>query len=191
MKRFLLFASIGLLLAVKGVAQTSSPSIGSLVAGLREDVRILNQRVGEMSLRVEQLERENEALLRATDGMNRTYATVAQLNEAVAELNRAIATGDASTQAGAAKAIQELARETNAAVASVAQGVSNARAITTPTFDDNFDKTGVTYTLQKGDTLSSIATRFNSSIKAIQNANRIVDPTKIQVGQTLFIPGGQ
>ena len=64
-------------------------------------------------------------------------------------------------------------------------------AITTPTFNDDFSKEGGQYTIQKGDTLSSIASRTNTSVKDIINANRITDPTKIQVGQTLFIPGAK
>ena len=158
---------------------------------MREDVRILVQRVGSLNLRVEQLERENAALLRSTEGMDRTYATVAQLNEAVAELNQAVALGDSTTQAKAAKAIQQLAKATNESVASVAKGVSQARAITTPTFNDDFEKTGVTYTMQSGDTISRVAARFNSSVKDIMNANQITDATKVQIGQTLFIPGGE
>lgn len=178
-------------LASVGNAQSASQNLGSQVAGLREDVRLLVQRVGEMSLRIEQLERENSALMRSTDGMESTYATVSQLNEVVAELNRAIANGDTATQTKAANAISQLAKETNAAITSIAQGVSASQKIATPAFDENFEKSGVTYTLQRGDTLSSIASRFGSSVKDIQNANKIVDPTKIQVGQTLFIPGGK
>ena len=181
-----LMALIALTIATHGGAQTNQSNLGAQVAGMREDVRILVQRVGSLNLRVEQLERENAALLRSTEGMDRTYATVAQLNEAVAELNQAVALGDSTTQAKAAKAIQQLAKATNESV-----GVSQARAITTPTFNDDFEKTGVTYTMQSGDTISRVAARFNSSVKDIMNANQITDATKVQIGQTLFIPGGE
>lgn len=186
-----LMALIALTIATQGGAQTNQSNLGAQVAGMREDVRILVQRVGSLNLRVEQLERENAALLRSTKGMDRTYATVAQLNEAVAELNQSISSGDKATQSGASKAIQELANATNASVASVAQGINQARTVTTPTFNTDFEKTGVTYTMQSGDTISRVAARFNSSVKDIMNANQIVDATKVQVGQTLFIPGGE
>lgn len=185
---------IGLLscgLCAVSFAQVPSPNLGGQVAGLREDVRILVQRVGELTLRVEQLERDNAALMKATDGLNETYATVAQLNAAVADLNQAMRSGDNATRSQAAKAIEELARQTNAAVDSVAKGMAARAAISTPSFTNDFPKEGVSYTVQKGDTLSSIAARFKSTVKDIQNANRITDPTKVQVGQTLFIPGGQ
>ncbi len=45
------------------------------------------------------------------------------------------------------------------------------------------------YTVQPGDTLSAIARRFNSSVAAIAQANNIVNPNLIYVGQQLIIPG--
>lgn len=186
-----LLALLALLFATYAEAQTSQSSLGAQVAGMRQDVQILVQQVGALNLRIEQLERENAALLGSTKGMDRKYATVAQLNEAIAELNQALTSGDAKTQARAAQAIQELAAATNASVASVAQGISQARTVTTPTFNTDFEKTGVTYTMQKGDTISRVAARFNSSVKDIINANKIVSPEKVQIGQTLFIPGGE
>ena len=45
-----------------------------------------------------------------------------------------------------------------------------------------------TYTVASGDALSTIAARFQTSVKAIQDANGIEDPNKIFVGQKLTIP---
>lgn len=190
MKKLLIFALLVGSWGASGFAQTSS-SLGAHVASLREDVRILVERVGELGLRVEQLERENSALMRATEGLDSTYATVAQLNGAVAELNQSVRSGDASTREQTSKAIQELAKQTNLAMNDLAKGLATRAVVSAPTFDDNFPKEGLSYTIQKGDTLSSIAARFKTSVKYIQNANQITDPTKIQVGQTIFIPGGE
>jgi peptidoglycan/xylan/chitin deacetylase (PgdA/CDA1 family) len=48
----------------------------------------------------------------------------------------------------------------------------------------------VTYVVQEGDTLFSIALQFGTTAEAIAEANGIVDPTQLQIGQVLIIPGG-
>ena len=45
-----------------------------------------------------------------------------------------------------------------------------------------------TYTVQSGDTLSSIAQRYGVTVEAISQANEITNPNQIQVGQVLTIP---
>ncbi|HUI88813.1 MAG TPA: peptidoglycan DD-metalloendopeptidase family protein [Anaerolineales bacterium] len=48
---------------------------------------------------------------------------------------------------------------------------------------------GPTYTIQSGDTLSSIAERFSVSMNDLMTANNITDANSIQAGQQLVIPG--
>lgn len=48
---------------------------------------------------------------------------------------------------------------------------------------------GVYYTVQRGDTLYSIARRYGTTAKAIANANGIANINYIRVGQRLYIPG--
>jgi len=45
-----------------------------------------------------------------------------------------------------------------------------------------------TYAVKSGDTLASIAPRFNVSVAALQTANGITDARLLRVGQTLRIP---
>ncbi|KAK2957591.1 putative LysM domain containing protein [Blattamonas nauphoetae] len=45
------------------------------------------------------------------------------------------------------------------------------------------------YTIAKGDTLTSIAKKFGTTVAAIVRLNNIADPNKISVGQVIKIPG--
>jgi len=49
--------------------------------------------------------------------------------------------------------------------------------------------TSVVYTIQAGETLFRIATRFGLSVNDLARANNIVDPTLIYAGQQIIVPG--
>jgi LysM repeat protein len=163
------------------------------IANLREDLRLLQQRVGELAFTVEQLERENRELrARLESAGSGGLASTAALNAAIADLRReyqaAVAQSKRETATEVAGQLKRLAEQTEAAIAAVARGQAARPPIQT-TFSDNFPREGVTHTVQRGETLSSIAAKYGASVADIQNANRIADPTRIQVGQSLFIPG--
>jgi len=182
--------SLGLLLTSVYALAQGTP-IQYEVANLREDVRVLVQKVGELNLRVEQLERENESLRSGASSAAQSFATVTQLNDAVADLNRIIKAADSSTKGDVLQQVNQkltaLAKQTNAAIDSLAKGMAQ-RSVVQTTFSDDFSKEGVSYTVQKGDTISSIAQKNGARTQDILNANKIADPTRLQVGQTLFIP---
>jgi len=45
----------------------------------------------------------------------------------------------------------------------------------------------VKWTVKKGDTLSSIATQFSTTVKALELLNPGIDPAALQVGQQIFV----
>lgn len=46
-----------------------------------------------------------------------------------------------------------------------------------------------TYTVQAGDTLSKIASIYGTSVSALAAGNKITDPNKISIGQTINLGG--
>ncbi len=181
----------GLFAASSLFAQRADPRAIEL-ANLREDVRLLQQTVAELQASVSQLQRDNAALSSQAETGRAAYVTLAQLNDAVAQLKQttdaALAEQKRDTLQVVAQQISKLAKETNAAIAAVAKGQATRPTISTQ-FSDDFPKEGVTHTVQTGETLSIIAKKYGVPMKNIQNANRIADPTKVFVGQSLFIPG--
>ena len=161
------------------------------LANLRQDVLQLTQRVGELNMMVEQLNRENTSL---KDKTSQSYATIEQLNRSVADINRAMQVGLAEQKrevlAQVGTQMERLAKQTQAAIDALAKNQATRPAVQT-TFTEEFPKEGVNYTVQNGDTLAVIARKNNAKLQDIINANKISDPTKIRVGQTLFIPQGK
>jgi LysM repeat protein len=182
----------GCALAVTASAQTNPTQLE--LANLREDVRGAVQRVGELSLRVEQLERENHELRGRAAGAEKAYVTLTQLNDAIATLTQAMHSADASTKAETLQQVsvqlEKLAKQTNAAIDSLAKGMATRAPVQT-TFTEDYSKEGVSYTVQKGETLAMIAKKTGAKVHDIINANKLSDPSRIQAGQTLFIPGGK
>lgn len=179
---FVVFVALGL--GSQGFSQVE-------LANLREDVRGLSQRLGELALKVEQLERENRELKSGQSAVSKSYATVSELNDAVADLNRiirsSVAASRSETLAQVAVQLEKLGKQTNAALDSLAKSQATRPAVTI-NFSDDFPKEGVSYTVQKGDTLAVIAKKTGAKQQDIINSNKLADPSKINLGQTLFIP---
>jgi len=190
-------------------AALASAFAGSLpaqteIADLHEDVRGLTQRVGELTLRVEQLEHENAGLRAKVGSLDgaRDFVTAAQLNGAVADLNASIksAVGSSRTEIlqQVATQMENLAKQTNAALDSIAKPAPAVQArppaqgeVPKASFGTSYPKEGMSYTVQKGDSVGLIAKKTGAKAQDIIDANKIADPSRIQVGQVIFIPGGK
>ena len=190
--RFLSLGSfVALALAVANPVPAQIDQSRLELANLREEVRGLTQRLGELAMNVEQLTRENNAL-QTRAGQN--FVTLEQLNRSLAELNRvmqgALLDQKRDVLQTVAGQIERLGKQTNAALDALAKNQATRPAVPT-TFADDFPKEGANYTVQTGDSLSNIAKKTGAKMSDIINANKITDPTKIRVGQTLFIPQGK
>ena len=67
-----------------------------------------------------------------------------------------------------------------------------SKAPTTPpppqSFSTDYPQKGFVHKVEKGETVSSIAKKYESKVSWIINANQIADPTKVFVGKELFVP---
>jgi len=177
-----------------------SDSLRVTVANLSQDVSQMSQQLKTLRLEIEQMHRENNQLrsqVAAATSNRQTEVQISSLSSAIEALRREYKAADASQKeqimAEVTRQMQALAKETETAIKTVAEAVGSEPQVETPVhFSSDYPKTGVTYTVRSGDTLSKIAREHDSTIKHIQNANKIVNPAKdLQVGQTIFIPIAQ
>lgn len=179
----------------QGFAQNSD---GRRLADLEQDVLQLKTEMGRMNLALEQLQRENTALRAQVQQDLKSgaaqYATMTQVNVQLNALRQELAKAQREQKQEiideVSRQIENLAQQTQKALQAQAASIAAAPSAPTPAimFTDSFPKTGISYTVQKGDNLSTIARRNNASVNDIINANRIADPTKLMPGQVLFIP---
>ena len=74
---------------------------------------------------------------------------------------------------------QKLTIPKKAAAAAASEGLAAAAS------------SGQVYQVRPGDSASVIAKKFNTSVPALAEANRLSDPNRLRAGQKLIIPGWQ
>jgi LysM repeat protein len=82
--------------------------------------------------------------------------------------------------------MQELIKQMNDGFEKVSKGT--AAPPSTNTFSSDYPQKGFVHKVEKGETVSSIAKKYESKVKWIIDANQIEDPTKVFVGKELFVP---
>lgn len=200
LQRFGFLAFLGGVLLIPpdaGLRAQSSRSLRVEVADLKQDFEQIERQVKKLRLEIEELRRENSRL-RATvrearnsrvsedrvEGLEQSISSVREEFRKETRRQKERIISEVSGQ------IDALAEETQRAIDSIAEAVESEPEVSTPVrFSEDYPKNGVTYTVRSGDTLSRIAREHGSSIKHIQNANRIVNPARdLRVGDTIFIP---
>lgn len=177
-----------------------SDNLRVTVANLNQDVSLMVQQVNTLRLEIEAMRRENARLredVNASLANGQTQAQLSSLSGAIETLRREYRAADEAQKAAilaeVSRQVAALAAETEKAIGVVADAVGAQPQVTKPVhFSEDYPETGITYTVRSGDTLSKIAREQGSTIKHIQNANKIVNPARdLRVGQTIFIPIAQ
>jgi LysM repeat protein len=174
----------------------AADSVRVAVADLKQDMAGVQQEVRALLLEVEQLRRENESLRSALNASS-TQQQMAQLAASLQNLRREFARADdlkeQAIMASVKRQMDSLASQMQNALESVSKAVSSQPKVAHKVrFTEDYPQTGVTYSVRSGDTLIKIAREHGSSVKHIQNANKIANPARdLQVGQSIFIPIAQ
>lgn len=189
------FAGLFLLVGLSAPAQTGTVRVD--IANVQQDVAALAQQMKVLRLEMEAMQRENQRLrsqFQAAQSNSVLQNQMASLSQAVAKLRKEYQAADRVQReqiiADVTRQIEALGTETNQVLQALNQSIAAEPSISLPQqFSEEYPKTGVSYEVRSGDTLSGIARAQGSKIKWIQNANKIANPARdLQVGQTIFIP---
>ncbi len=186
-------------------AQNTAAAIPAVktAADKAEDLRSLQEDVKTLELRLDDLQRQNDALQSALTQAKPDlsgYATQEDLKLAETRLKNSISSESVRIQgvildeiksAQAKASLKPAGIPAAAPIISAPAGDPLVDKLTAPVTDSEkkaFLSEGIRYTVAPGDTLSSIAHRNHSSMRAIVVANGLTDPNHLLVGRELFIP---
>lgn len=167
------------------------------LANLTQDVRQLTRTVGVLQVELEQLQRENADLKRELVSQKELGNKLAELQVTISATATALrkdfrAADEAQKEVivkEVSRQITELAKQTQEALKSLGEYAGfRGSGVPQVNFSDDYPSNGVAYEVKRGDTLSGIARKFGSSVRDIQNANRIADPAALKAGDTIFVP---
>lgn len=161
MRTFLALAAAALLAA----AAPAQRAVGSAYAQQAQALRELQYQVQTLAARFDAIEQRQSSLAARIAALERGSGDsgLASKDE-VAALRSDLA----AVRSAQGRLRDEIVEDLSARISAIAKRQEQARAA--------------------GQTLSAIALAYKVSVKAIMQANNITDPTKLRVGQTLFIP---
>ena len=167
---------------------------------MKQDIEASRKDVKDLTLRVEQLERDKVELeTKINKGADTTnFVTHDELklleirmNDTIAEESKRVEAAikdDMKAALPAPISTETPTAKLNITTKNVAKPSSSGPIPVSDAEKQSYMKEGVRYVIQPGDTLSSIAKKNHSSVRAILATNSIASPNKLYVGRELFIP---
>ncbi len=168
------------------------------VANLKQDLELIAREVAGLRTEVELLRRENAQLkvtlqqqsqANASNRSNENQGLLLELDAKFRNLEsrvEAIQKGNLALQSNFDAKIRELIKQMNQNFDKVSSAGSSTAG--KPSFSSDYPQNGFVHKVEKGETVSSIAKKYQSKVRWIIDANQILDPTKVFVGKELFIP---
>jgi LysM repeat protein len=167
------------------------------VANLKQDLELISRELTGLRSEVELLRRENAQLRVVVDSFSKkansdqgiSAAQVLQINSRLSSLEKRVqgnTESQATIQSRVNQQMQELIKQMNDGFETVSK--TSATPSPAKTFSSDYPQKGFVHKVEKGETVSSIAKKYESKVKWIIDANQIADPTKVFVGKELFVP---
>ena len=179
--RFFLALGAALAIAASAPAQRSA---GQVYAQQAQALRDLQYQVQTLAARFDAIEQRQTSLAARLAALERGSGTSGL---ATKDELAALRSDLEAVRATQGRLRGEIVDDLSTRIAAIAEREQKARA-TAERERQAAQRSGYSHTVEAGQTLSAIAQAYKVSVKAIMRANTITDPTKLRVGQTLFIP---
>jgi LysM repeat protein len=192
-KNIAFYGVLFLFLSVFGFGQNER----IMMANLKQDLELINREVTGLRSEVELLRRENAQLRVALEQVSRSPQSnqetglVLELQNRMQVLELALKQSERareSMQDGVNQKFQQMIEQMNLGFEQVTSQNKQKSAPQPPSFSSDYPKNGFVHKVEKGETVSSIAQKYQSKVSWIIDANQIADPTKVFVGRELFVP---
>lgn len=155
------------------------------LAGLRTEVELLRRENAQLRVSVEQLSRRQNSASGVNQGLTQQVDARLQALESGASQGKK---DQITLRKNIDKKLNDLIAEMNKAISQVNKSSSPAPSTPAKSFSSDYPQKGFVHKVERGETVSSVALKYKSKIKWIIDANQIGDPTKVFVGEELFVP---
>jgi len=192
-KNIALYGVLFLFLSVFGFGQSER----IMMANLKQDLELINREVKGLRSEVELLRRENAQLRVALEQVsqspkaNQETGLVLEIQNRMQVLELALKQSERareSMQDGVNQKFRQIIEQMNLGFEQVTSQNKQKNVPNPPSFSTDYPKNGFVHKVEKGETVSSIAQKYQSKVSWIIDANQIGDPTKVFVGRELFVP---
>lgn len=154
------------------------------VAGLRSEVELMRRENAQLRMALEQITRQSNARTGDSQGMmSQVDARLRTIEKRVSANEQALG----AMKSNVDSKMSDLITQMNKGFEKVSSSSVSSSA-PQPTFSTDYPQKGFVHKVEKGETVSSIAKKYQSKISWIINANQIADATKVNVGKELFVP---
>lgn len=173
---------------IVNVLHSQDKELRTSVADLSQDVRALSQQLRSIQFELDLL-KEKQVANASDPSIELLSKKIKQIEQAVNTVRIEMAQRDKALGDAILEKVSDVLNEYVHSLNHSASAPSILDSSAQSQFSDNYPKTGLSYEVQSGDTLSQIALKFGSTVQYIQDANQIKDPTRdLRVGDTIFIP---
>ena len=159
----------------------------------QEDLRAIREQIQRLSGRIEGLEMETQRLAADMEAVRRLASSAGEsqgrlVQGQVQELGARIRQLETARESDRQAIVDDISRKVADMLKRTSSGSSSGASRSTTPVRRSSSASGYEHVVKTGETLSAIAAAYGVSQSVIAQENGISDPSKVRVGQKLFIP---